>query len=1194
MNHVSCHSHLPQNLTDKIDKRFKEFNINGVKKNLFIDTGCNINLLKIETLIEIAPDKLTWISNNDGMPYIMPYAANKPLEVIAIADLPVTDDENGKTPVIERFYAIKQATSDLIGYNTAEKIYSLEWLKRSNENVWRNIELNFPSVIDPYPAIPNFKLKLVSDPAIDPTVRNFFVMKPGTEEEVKKELEYLLSKGVIGRAKFGVPWVSPMLTVVKPGGGIRICVDMTLVNKAIFRKQYKMPTIEDMTEHAAGHKYFAKFDMEKAFYHIVLDEESRHLTTFYTPYGYFEFLRMPFGLNVAPETFQERVDLIVNTVPGAKAYLDDILVVADSLDELKSRTDQLLEKLKENNLTVNNEKTVYGKTEVEFVGFILSGKGCKLTRDRIEAFEKMKPPKDIKELRSFLGHVVYLQSFIPRASDVASPLWELLRSRNFMWGKRHKNAFCDLKRLICEDTMKNHFKSGRKTLLITDASPDALACCLVQIEPGTTRPLPIAFASTLLKGAQLNYEHFQKELMAIAWAMRHFDKWLKFVHFYLITDLKAAEDILERSPGHRRLGCKREERFAATIREYDHKMIFLPGNLNVSDCLSRMADHSSSELNDIVAEIMEDDDSDISESCNSLQVEICMLCSVNELKSISCQVVREETLKDAEIQEVLKVIRECGFIPSGHPLKASFSDANGKYHEEDGLLMKVNAIVLPKSLRLRAVHIAHRTHMGVEGTYQYLRRCVWWPRITVDVSQELAKCEICRQVDARSKLEPMRRTIMPVLPWTALAMDFFDAKSASGKYVQVFGIVDYTSRFIWLKLVNNKTAETVIGLLNTLLSLHGIPDSIRSDGGPPFGSKALALWFEEHGIIHEFSTPYHSQGNGQIEREFFRVKQVLQAATLDKKSYKEALEEHQLLHNTTTQASTGESPMLILNGREGRSGLPISDKYMKKTVNMEVIQQRDQHAKERGKVYQDNYVHAEQSTLQPGDLVWIHRPNKAGKLDTSVFRMKHKILSRNGSELLLKAVDNSGGEFKRDVAQVVPCPKPDENNETAANDEVANEDFQTSKLSQIDLNDLVWVRLSTKSNNVHIDVLPQKYRVTEKNDRSLTLEREDGHDKITRQVEQVIKCPPIDTDESYEQIRNEIDHKYSNREKDENCHDEINGIPISFFPDTKACQDLNVTDTVCHEINKQVAKDTIRRRQPQRKCKNTVNRIMIL
>lgn len=1173
----------------RYSKRYKDFIINRKTKRLFIDSGSNLNLLTLNTLKELAGDKIVYLNSNENMPCILPYASENPLEVIAIADLTVVSATNANEEAkTSRFYAIKDSMHDMIGYVTANEIFELSWKDRSANGraqmAYRALELEYPTEMTPYPALPDFELKLNTDDAITPTVRSFFVMKPGEENKVRAAIEEMLKHGVIQKATYGAPWVSPMLTVTKADGGLRICVDMTLVNKAIIRTPYKMPTIEEMQEFAAGHKIFAKFDMEKAFYHIVMDPATRHLTTFYTPFGYFEFLRMPFGLNVAPETFQQRVDLIVNAVPGAKAYIDDILVVADSREQLKERCNALLHELEKNNLTVNHAKTVYGEEEITFVGFALSGTGIRLTRDRIEAFERMKLPKTIPELRSFLGHVVFMQSFIPRCSDIASPLWAMLGRSNIEWGRKTKQAFKELKSHICEGTLKNHFRSDRETVLITDASETAGAAVLVQFDKNSTNPYPIAFASTLFKAAETRYEQYQKELNAIQWALKHFDKWLKIGDFTILTDLKAAPDVIYRTPGHCKSSNKRDERITAVIREYNCKIVALPGKLNIADCLSRMAAEDKT-----ITNLLWDEESEEHQE-NERNLQFCNLCSIDELKVLSCESVRQEIPRDSEISEVLRCVREHGKIPDKHELKSKYTERGGSYWEIDDILMKGHAIVMPRTLRRRAVEIAHATHRKFEGTFQFLNATLWWPSITDDVKQFGDACEVCAMARAESYPEPMTRVEIPEIPWTMLAADFFDAKSSSGSYVQVFGIMDYTSRFLRLFMINNKTAESTIEILRMLTAEQGFFLKLRTDGGPPFGSKALAYWSDCHSIHHDFSTPYHAAGNGLIEREFFEVKNVLKCATIEKKPYRVALDEHQLYHNNTKHSTTGELPMVMLNNRRARIGLPQIESSLFQVPNMNAIFERDAKLKEKGRVATDKYVNAKPSGIEVGDMVWMRRANRAPKLDTQVHEEKFEVISKEGTKYELRSRRNV--TFWRTSDQIIKCPSTDANpiEETSSN-ETQNEQYQQTKLNAINVGDLVWVRLPSRTGDCSVDVLPHKYEVISIENRKLKLKRVDSDEEITREIEKIIRCPPIDTDELTESILSDINDRVRLERLGENgrsrdiVHKKVNDIPIAFFPSDKDQERLQCENIIQQEATKQVAKQVARRQMPARKCK---------
>lgn len=175
-----------------------------------------------------------------------------------------------------------------------------------------------------------------------------------------------------------------------------------------------MPTIKDMTELAKDGQWFCIMNLRKAFMHVELHDSSKWLICFKTPIGLFMFNRIPFGLNIASEMFQNILDGLLQDLPYIKTYLDDIIIKASSVEELEERKKIVNGIIKKNNLQVIKDKTVECAQEIKFVGFLVSGSGVKLTEGRGKAIINLRAPLDCKELRSFLEKINLVGEFLPK------------------------------------------------------------------------------------------------------------------------------------------------------------------------------------------------------------------------------------------------------------------------------------------------------------------------------------------------------------------------------------------------------------------------------------------------------------------------------------------------------------------------------------------------------------------------------------------------------------------------------------------------------------------------------------------------------------------------------------------------------------------------------------------------------------
>ena len=221
-----------------------------------------------------------------------------------------------------------------------------------------------------------------------------------------------------------------MVVVAKPNK-IRICLDPKDLNKAVQRPKFQMPTLEELLSELSKARIFSSFDAKDGFYQVSLDEESSKLTTFWTPHGRYRYLRMPFGISLAPEVFESTLQECLADLRGVKVIRDDILVVGYGATDAEAQSDhdqnvtRLLERARQVNLKLNKSKVKLRKTEVKFMGHVISNQGLKPDPDKVSAIKNMPKPTSSLEVQTLLGFVNYLSKFLPKLSDVSAPLREL-------------------------------------------------------------------------------------------------------------------------------------------------------------------------------------------------------------------------------------------------------------------------------------------------------------------------------------------------------------------------------------------------------------------------------------------------------------------------------------------------------------------------------------------------------------------------------------------------------------------------------------------------------------------------------------------------------------------------------------------------------------------------------------------------
>ena len=270
-----------------------------------------------------------------------------------------------------------------------------------------------------------------------------------------------------------------------------------------------------------------------------MSQEDAHKTAFSTPYGHFQFKRMPFGLKNAPATFQRLMNSVLSGLQGIElfVYLDDIVIYSRSLQEHESKFNKLMERLRNAKLRLQPDKCEFLRHEVNYLGHIISEDGVKPDPKKIEAVSKFPRPKKVKNIKQFLGLAGYYRRFIPDFSKVAKPLTQLLKKDTpFKWAENQENAFNNLKTALMTKPILQYPDFSKPFNLTTDASGYAIGGVLSQGPIG--KDLPIAYASRLLNSAEQNYSTIEKECLAIVYSAMHFRPYLYGRKFTIVTDHK--------------------------------------------------------------------------------------------------------------------------------------------------------------------------------------------------------------------------------------------------------------------------------------------------------------------------------------------------------------------------------------------------------------------------------------------------------------------------------------------------------------------------------------------------------------------------------------------------------------------------------------------------------------------------------
>ena len=380
-------------------------------------------------------------------------------------------------------------------------------------------------------------------------IRSARTLPESRKDVVKAELQHLVDTGTIVPVDEPTDWVSQnLMSVTEKKSRIRICIDPRPLNKALKHEHYKLPILEDILPQLSQACMFSVCDLKVGYLYCKLDHSSSMLTTFATPFGRYLWCRLPFGLTVSSEIFQKRLHQALESLEGVRCIADDVLIWGRTDNEHDERVRSFLQRCCEIGISLNKDKCRFGLQEIPFMGHVVSNSGLKPDPSKIEAIVRMEPTTDKAGVERLRGTVNYLSRFVLKLSDIIRPISDLTRPDvEWTWDSVHDKAFEEIKRLLTQAPVLAYFDSTKELFIQCDASGRGLGAALLQEER------PLAYASRALSDTETGYATFEKEMIAIVFAI----KWHQYTygrHVTIHSDHKPLESItkkpLDRVPKH--------------------------------------------------------------------------------------------------------------------------------------------------------------------------------------------------------------------------------------------------------------------------------------------------------------------------------------------------------------------------------------------------------------------------------------------------------------------------------------------------------------------------------------------------------------------------------------------------------------------------------------------------------------------
>jgi hypothetical protein len=808
------------------------------------------------------------------------------------------------------------------------------------------------------------KVHIDTDPAIKPTQQPPYKIPFHLIPATRAKLDEMVTNKIIERVSGPCSWISPMHPVLKAkkkNGQIqvRITSNNKCLNKAIISQKRHMPYIEELVSDLEGANFVSVVDVNDAFHQIDLDEDTRNLTVFSTPWGLYRYKRLNMGLCVSSEIFQGIMDNIFADLKNVKAAMDDILVYAKTQAIHDETLSKVLSILESNGFTLNKDKSQIDQSEVEFYGMMISKNGIRPKADKLQDLLDADAPVDVKTLRSFMGLASYFSPRIPNLASLAIPLRKLQKKNNvWHWGPTEQQAFDDIKQTIIK-TCLGHFNREWNTQVIVDASPKGVACYVVQYNPKkTTERHLLACGSKAFNDVEKRWSQAEKECFAAVFGCEHSHIQIYGHPFELVTDNKAVFHMLSNTKLKGRAKM-RFERFRSRLAPYQYTMGQVKGENNIADYLSRCFK---------VKPYQEPIKLDNDYATNALTLKDEHAITEDIIKLLPNEITYEQLVKataaDQELAAVALAIERGRTLANDGLSSAITKNLKDFWINEHGIIMREHRIVIPAALQNIVITLAHGGHLGSNKGKRWLRAKYWFTAMDSKLEQVVAKCMPCLANVDTTKYNPLRPNVIPPHAWHEISIDH-SSRTPSGTYGLV--IVCERSRMAIVEHTANLTAEHAIKALRKVFRDHGVPCVLKSDNGPAFRGHEFRQFAQELNFKHKKITPLWPRGNAMCERFMPAINKAIRVSTVEGSNWRTTLKTYVQRYNETPHPSTGIAP-----------NVAMSKNFAKDSACMKKMDAKDQNMKMRAKRYTDANLKAKEIAFNQGDVVLLKwdRPNK--------------------------------------------------------------------------------------------------------------------------------------------------------------------------------------------------------------------------
>ena len=422
---------------------------------------------------------------------------------------------------------------------------------------------------------------------------------------------------------------------------VRIWGDFrTTVNPVSKLNRYPIPKTKDILATLERGKLFTKLDLSQAYLQLKLDKESKEYLVISTHKGLFRYTRLPYGISSAPGIFQKAMEQLLQGIPHVSVYIDDILITAETEAEHLKILEEVLDRLAKAELRVKKHKCKFMASSVTYLGYVIDAQGIRPLPEKVEAIKQAPTPKNVTELKSYLGLLSYYGKFLPNLSTHLAPLYTLLSKRKlWKWTSAQDKAFNESKDLLTSSSLLVHFDPKLPILLACDASAYGIGAVLAhQLPDGSEKP--IGYASRTLNAAETNYSQLEKEGLSLVFGIKRFYSFLFGHPFTLITDHKPLLGLLASQKPTSPHASARIRRWSLYLSMFEYKLEFRNTSAHANaDALSRLP-------------------LPVEPAVNQTPPELVLLMDHLSNSPVTAHQIREGTRKDPQLAPIVQFVQQ--------------------------------------------------------------------------------------------------------------------------------------------------------------------------------------------------------------------------------------------------------------------------------------------------------------------------------------------------------------------------------------------------------------------------------------------------------------------------------------------------------------------------------------------------------